>query len=229
MEKDPNLFIDEAPQGFGVMEQIRNSRIGRLVTAGVASLGLVAGVEATSMAMNAEPVTADTGNVPEAQASTSDLVRSCVKRELVRPHVVTAKLTNPGKITQSDVIEIDYPATPEDCRGVVQRNFQYEVVLREWIRQRGKLHRETAKMERWYATRFTQEEAGKRGVSGASAGPVDRYRCSDGKARTKLLLRNRGTIKDSATDDVVGRKIWQTPFQIIGRVGKHRHVGRRGC
>lgn len=162
-------------------------------------------------------------------ASTSDQVQSCAQRELVRPYVKTARLINPGKNTQSDIREIHYPATPDECRGVVQRNFQYEVVLTKWIREHGKLHRVIAKMERWYGTRFTQEEAGGTQVVGASAGPVDRYQCSAGKARTKLLLRNRGTITDVASHRIIRRKIWETPFQIVGRVGKHRHVGKRGC
>lgn len=162
-------------------------------------------------------------------ASTSNQVQSCAQRELVRPFVKTARLINPGKNTQSDIREIFYPATPDECRGVVQRNFQYEVVLTKWIRENGKLHRVTARMERWYGTRFTQEEAGGTKVSGASAGPADRYQCSAGKARTKLLLRNRGTIRNVASHRIIRRKIWETPFQIVGRVGKHRHVGKRGC
>ena len=170
-----------------------------------------------------------------ADISAGDLVKYCAKKELVKPGVAVAKLTAPGKNRQDASVEINYPETPTpptasvNCRDEVQRNFQFDIVIIKTIREHGKLNREKANLTYFYDSRFTQEEAGTRQTDIAAAGKPQLYECSDGSARTKFFLRNRGTIKDRATGDVVGRKIWKTPFQIVGAVGKHRHVGKRGC
>lgn len=163
-----------------------------------------------------------------AKAENSN-VETCTKRELVRPDSIHAWLTAPGKNRQSANVGVSYPPTPEDCRGVVKRDYQYDVVMMKFVRDHGKLRRETAKLAYMWGAHFTQEEAGTTKVSIGLAGPPQRYECSDGKARTKLILRNRGTIRNPKTNAVIGQKMWRTPFKVVGRVGKHRHVGKRGC
>jgi hypothetical protein len=162
------------------------------------------------------------GAQASAEPQPSSFVQSCVRQELVRPDVEYARLSAPGKAGQTASIKINYGATPDECRGVVQRNFQYEIVLKQVLRRHGELLHITTRFEHWYATRFTQEEAGFREASYTPSGhnPLMYYHCSVGKAKTKLLLKSRGTIKNLADQQVAGRKFFSVPFEVIGR-GKH--------
>lgn len=85
MEKDPTITTAEAPQGFSMMEDIRNSRLGRFVTAGIASLTLTPGIAAGALALNAEPVSAD--NVPSHHATENRLViGNCTSTDSTNPN-----------------------------------------------------------------------------------------------------------------------------------------------
>ena len=120
-----------------------------------------------------------------AAASGADSqVESCVQRELVRPDVEQADIRSPGKATQTENITVNYPSTPEDCRGVVQRNFQFEVVLNQLLRIHGKLRHIKTVLYRWYEIRFTQEEAGSVNCVPSRARPRSR--------RTRPLLTRQG-------------------------------------
>lgn len=152
-------------------------------------------------------------------ATTGSTVESCVQRELVRPSVEMADVRSPGKATQTENISINYGATPEDCRGIVKRNFQFEVFVKQIFRVRGKLRHVTGTLIRWYDSRFTQEEAGSSKVSWAVTASDQSVllHCSPGKAKSQVILVNRGTIKGVASNRILGRKLWRKPFKIIGR------------
>jgi hypothetical protein len=86
---DPNQFSQtpELQPDFSIMESFRNSRFGRIVTAGVASLTLASGVEAGALAF-ADPVAADNAPArsanPEAQASYTP-TRPCASTDSISP------------------------------------------------------------------------------------------------------------------------------------------------
>lgn len=156
----------------------------------------------------------------EASAVAADrAIESCVQRELVRPDIKQADIRSPGKLTQTENIDENIYETPQDCRGVVKRDFQLEVIVKQLLNIHGKARHIKDVLYRWYEIHFTKEEAGSINLSLAVASHDQGalIHCSLGKAKTTAMLVNRGTIRDPEDHHILGRQLWRKPFKILGR------------
>jgi hypothetical protein len=154
---------------------------------------------------------------PKAETSeTNDLVASCTDAELVKPDVEKVEIRDPGKSYQTTNTTINMEATPEECHDVVNRLFQYEVIVKRTIKIHDKLRRTTVRLARWGDSYFNREEAGFIGGSNVANPHNSRQlaKCSPGRANTTARLKVRGVITDSATKQEVDRKIWWGPVDI---------------
>jgi hypothetical protein len=164
--------------------------------------------------------TAAAGSLPTTH---SDVVDHCIDQELVRPVVEKAAIYDPGTHGQSEVVALQVAATPEECRGVVERMVQWEITKNELRRIDGKLRHEVMWMQWFGYDGYVREVAGPAGISGAAnphRGEKAYYHCSVGKARTKVRLNMRVIITNASTHKEIARKKFPGPLLEIRGINK---------
>jgi hypothetical protein len=195
----------------------------------VAILGLLAALmllptdaasETPSSPLSTVPPTASAASEP---LESGDPLERCIDQELVKPAVEKAALYEPGKYSQSEVVALQVAATPEACRGVVQREIQFEITKKELRRVSGKLRHKFIRLLWFSSPGYTKDEAGPMGIAGAAnphRGKWVYYHCSVGRARTKVRLNIRVIVTDLSTDKEAARKVFPGPLLEIQGINK---------
>lgn len=149
----------------------------------------------------------------------NSVTERCVKEDLVRPVVSQAALFEPGQYSQEEVVTIDIAAAPEECHGVVSRLVQYEIIKNEVRRVHGKRRRKIYRLVRWNDSEYRSDQAGEISQNSA-ANPHNRssyYRCSIGRAVTKVRVKMRVVVADAGGQQELRRgTFWGPPLEIHG-------------